>query len=194
MNTGEASDPMPHDPTPQDPAPAHDPAPQHEETQEEWEARRAERMRELLANGEVVDERDAAEAFQEEEDIRFYRGIEDRDVVIAAAREAFEDPATDDIDRSSLCFKRAMLEVALTPDERELLWYHALQEMRMTGLPDDAFKSRRYDSEMSRLDGKIVRIDPAIGAERTRELYDQYQRRFLELRDEREEINRRLSS
>lgn len=184
----EASDPAPQDPIPQDPAP------QEEETQEAWEARREARMRELLASGETVDERDAAEAFAEEEDIRFYRGIEDRDAVIAAAREAFEDPVTEDIDRSLLCFKRAMLEVAITPDERELLWLQALREMRMTGRPDDETEGHRYDSEMARLDGKIERIGPAVGTERARELFDQYQRRFLELRDEREDINRRLRS
>jgi|SRR3989344_9588377 len=175
-----------------DPTPPEDPAPQHEETEEGWEARRTERMRELLASGEAVDERDAAEAFQEEEDIRFYRGIEDRDAIIMAAREAFEDPATDDLARSGLCFKRAMLEVALAPDERELLWYHALREMRMTGRPDDEAETRRYESETSRLDQKIERIGPAVGAGRARELYDQYQRRFQELRDEREDINDRL--
>lgn len=180
------------DPTPQDPIPA-DSRPE-EETQEAWEARRASRMRDLLASGEAVDERDAAEAFAEEEDIRFYRGIEDRDAVIAAAREAFEDSAAEDIDRSLLCFKRAMLEVAVTPDERELVWLHALREMRMTGRPDDEAGGSRYDNELTRLDRKIGRIAPAVGLERSRNLFEQYERRFLELRDAREEINRRRLS
>jgi len=143
---------------------------------------RRERIQQLIASGEAVDEHGAEEALREEEDAAFFRSV-DREAYREELDQVLRDPETPDADRWVLRFRKAVVDTGRTPDELEWLIYR-LRHYLAEGESTDPVEQRRRESTRLRLEAKDAAIKKRIGPERARELNDLYWIRVQELFDE----------
>ncbi len=140
------------------------------------------RIRQLITNGEAVDEKDAEEALREEADAAFFRSV-GREAYREELTQALANPETDPIDRWDFKFRKAVIETGETPDELEFLWYQALLDLP-TGETTDETVRRRREGMRQRLKRKANRVAARMGKKRTEQLFELYRIALKELFDE----------
>lgn len=154
-----------------------------------------ERLRQLIESGEAVDAKDAAEAIKEGNWAKHFRELNRERAIAGMTRDLAEldrrwgDPTAEplsreeEFDRHDLRFELAIAEAAAdNPDEREFLLYQYLLDVIGNELGTGA-ERETLENAKRRLERKSKTLGDRIGADRTRELYQDYRRHLQELFD-----------